>query len=136
MPDPQTTITLVEGVLALLKGAGLTAYIIDGSKAGDCCIIVPYSSTHESGTAPIGTQLMQIRVASADYKRSETNAWTAYRAVAGKRPANTDRDVVGLIRPLQEPFFLSKSEDNTRYIQVFNIAISAVDKPAPTTNTQ
>ena len=115
---------LVEGIRDLLITAGLTAYIIDAPITGNVVSVVPYASDIYDNT-PVGTQFFQIRIAAGTFVQSETDAWTAYKALNNKQPSGVDRDVVGLIRPKQEPFYDGKSEDETRYIHIFNIAVSA-----------
>lgn len=118
---------LVEGIRDLLITAGLTAYIIDAPATGNVVSVVPYASDIYDDT-PVGTQFFQIRIAAETFVQSETNAWTAYNALNNKQPSGVDRDVVGLIRTKQEPFYDGKSEDGTRYIHIFNIAVSAIRK--------
>ena len=125
MPTTQTNIA--EGIRALLIAANLDAYIIDAPAEGNVISVVPYASDI-TGNSPVGTQFFQIRAAATTFPQSEANAWIAFQNLNGKIPGNVDRDIVGTIRALQEPFFLKKSEDGSRYIHVFNAAVSAVKK--------
>ncbi|KEJ91688.1 minor capsid protein [Synergistes jonesii] len=119
--------TLVEAVRQMLIDAGLQhVYIIDCPETGAAVLITPYESIPYDGV-PVGEQRFQVYCAAATYPASEALAWQAFRAIEDGAVPECDREVVGLARAIQEPFYLDK-DDYGRYIHEFNAAISAVWK--------
>lgn len=116
--------TLVEGVRNLIKASGITSvYIIDSPDSGNTVVIVPYASDAFDGLTA-GRQFMQIRVAADGFTESEALVWRAYKAVSDQRPEGTDREIVGAISAVQEPYFLEKDTAG-RYIHIFNCSVAA-----------
>lgn len=122
------SVPLVIGVLELIKLAGIdSVYVIDSAnQTGDTVTLMPYGSSIANGV-PVGYQSIQVRIAGSTFAASEELAWRAYNAVSGQIPAGTDRRILGVIEPKQEPYFLEKDAKN-RYIHVFNIEVAATWK--------
>lgn len=119
--------TLVEAIKEMLTKAGISSvYIIDCPEKGAAVLITPYMSKSYDGV-PIGEQRFQIYSAAGTFAESENRAWEAFRALEDKAPPLCDREVLGFVRSLQEPFYLDKDPQG-RYIHAFNIAVSAVWK--------
>ena len=118
---------LSEAVRQMLTDAGVSSvYIIDCPDDGSAVLVMPYMSRSYDGV-PVGEQRFQIYCAAGTFPESESLAWQAFYALEGKAPPACDREVLGFVRALQEPFFLDKDPQG-RYIHEFNIAVSAVWK--------
>lgn len=119
--------TLVEAVREMLISAAISpVYIIDCPENGAAVLVTPYMSQSYGGV-PVGEQRFQIYCAADAYPESETAAWVAFRALDDKAVPECDREILGFVRALQEPFYLDKDASG-RYIHCFNIAVSAVWK--------
>lgn len=119
--------TLVEAVREMLISAAISpVYIIDCPEKGAAVLVTPYMSQSYDGV-PVGEQRFQIYCAANSYPESETAAWAAFRALEDRAVPECDREILGGVRALQEPFYLDKDASG-RYVHCFNIAVSAVWK--------
>ncbi len=118
--------TLTEALLALVRGTGISAYAIDCPDKGTAVLLTPYMATSYDGL-PAGEQRFQIYVAADSFTDSEDSAWAVFKALEGASVPACDRQIIGKIRSLQEPWYLDKDAAG-RYIHTFNIAVSAVWK--------
>ncbi|MEG1501960.1 MAG: minor capsid protein [Synergistaceae bacterium] len=119
--------TLVEAIRQVVIDKGINAvYIVDAPVAGECVLITPYmAETHEGAEA--SENKFQLYCASDTFVTSESLAWKVFRSLEGAIPPKCDRQILGSVYALQEPFFLDKDAKN-RYIHCFNIAVNAVWK--------
>lgn len=116
---------IAEAIRAMVVSGGVSSVFVISSpnSSGETVVITPYSGESISGTAA-GWQSFQILVAAPTFPASEDLAWRAFRAIVGKRILGADRQPIGEIVDIQEPFYLAQ-DDNNRYIHVFNVTVPA-----------
>lgn len=112
--------TLVEGVRAVLEGAGLdNAFCVEiPSDVSDGVAVLAYAGATDA-EIPVSRVSVQVKTRAASYVDSERLAWDAFKALQETLP-DCDRAVIRAPIPRQEPFYLMRDQAGN-YVHVFNV---------------